>query len=322
MILDLGRNSRSAQLTWARLALAVFTLALALPGLAGAGAGGLQPGDLLASTGNSSGGDVYLVDPASGSGVPTCSVGAFGSMTEIEFRADGVLFGTTGGGNASLVTIDPESCAETLVGNHPPGAINGLEFIGDVLYGSFFDVGDLKATPEGFSATSLVIVDTTDASLTVIDPLPFDPVRGLAWDPETSTLYGVGRQLQFVGVGDILFTVDPGTGATTTIGPTGFSLGGIEFGPDGVLYGGDTGAPGVGEGGGGARIYAIDTTTGQATPIGAGTGANAISGLAFVPEGGGPSVLEIPALDGLGLGALALLLAALAIFALRARAAR
>jgi hypothetical protein len=282
-----------------------------------AGAGVVpQPGELLVSTGSADFGNVYQVDTASGAGTQHCTVGDFGPMTEIEFRDDGVLFGTTGGGSSALVIIDPSSCDETLVGNHPVGSLNGLEFVGGVLYGAFFEP-DKQVSPDGVSPTSLVIVDTTDASLTTIDSLPYNPVRGLAWDAATSTLYGVGAPAQNLGFGDTLFTIDPGTGAASAIGPTGWQIGGIEFGPDGVLYGGAVTGLNETVVGGSAPLLTLDTATGVATPVGSGTGANAISGLAFVPGGQGPSVLEVPALGEIGALALTLLLGGCAFVALR-----
>jgi hypothetical protein len=294
------------------LALSTITfLALA----AAAAAQPVAPGELLGSTGSSSN-SLISIDPTTGAGTLRCALGTQGPVTEIEFRADGVLFGTTGGGSRQVITIDPDGCAETLVGQHDPVAVNGLEFVGDVLYGSFYAGGG----NEGIPPTYLVVVNQTTGALAIIGAMGYSPVRGLAYDAGTATMYGVGSVPIDPNEGqpgsDELFTVDLTTGATTPIGPTGIPLGGLELGPDGVLYGGSTGIPG--EGGGGAPLVAVNRTTGLATPIGSGTGQPAISGLAFAPAGApAPSVLEIPTVSEVGLVLLAALLAGAALLVLR-----
>ncbi|HEX4953936.1 MAG TPA: IPTL-CTERM sorting domain-containing protein [Thermoanaerobaculia bacterium] len=277
----------------------------------------VEPGDLLGSTGNV-GGSLIDLDPATGAGSFRSNLGAFGPVTEIEFRDDGTLFASTGQGESSLITIDPETGVETLVGVHDFGSLNGLEFVGDTLYGSFFEAGAPGDDGEGSGGVFLVTVDTATAALTPIGPsLPYDPVRGLAYDPQTGTMYGVGTPMQIPeGGGDSLFTIDLGTGATTEIGATGFSVGGLELGPDGVLYGGESSPP-RGEGVPSARLLQINTATGAGTAIG-GTGFPAISGLTF-GVGQQPSALEVPALDAAGLVILAALLGVAGFLALARR---
>ncbi len=313
---------------------------LALP--ASGWAGGPQPGDLLGSTGQI-GGSLIDVDPGTGAGTLIGSLGSLGPVTEIEFRADGVLFGATGGGSANLIVIDPATGGETLVGNHgQSGATNGLEFVGATLYGSFFASGGPAQGGDGLPETLLVTIDPTDASLTVIGTITgFFPVRGLAYDEAAGTMYGIGTPALAPpppatapeGLNDVLFTVDLATGAPTVVGPTGQSLGSLEFGPDGTLYAGEVlaataqGADGWGAAGergdgglgAGGRLFTLDPATGAATAVGP-TGFSVISGLSFVPAGGtepGPSVLEIPSLSRFGLLLLVGLLAAAGLFAVR-----
>ncbi|QQR74574.1 MAG: IPTL-CTERM sorting domain-containing protein [Holophagales bacterium] len=276
----------------------------------------VAPGSLLGSTGNQ-GNSLISIDPGTGGGTPRCALGSLGPVTEIEYRADGALFGATGQGSANIIQINPDGCAETLVGHHDPGAVNGLEFVGNVLYGAFFSTGG----GEGIPPTYLVTVNQTTGALAILGAMGYSPVRGLAWDAGTGTMYGVGSTTTLppdgVSGSDELFTVDLATGATTPIGPTGIPLGGIELGPDGVLYGGASSAPG--EGGGGAPLVAVSRTTGLATPIGSGTGAPALSGLAFAPAGPAPSVLEIPTVSEVGLALLTALLGGAAVALLRRR---
>lgn len=302
------------------------------------------PGTLLGSTGQI-GGSLIEIDPATGAGVLVGSLGSFGPVTEIEFRGDGVLFGSTGGGSSNVIVIDPATGDETLVGQHDLfGSLNGLEFVDTTLYGALFaPPGPPPVPPAGDGGPPdnlLVTVDTADASLTVIGPITgFSPVRGLAYDAATGTMYGVGVPVAAAGepdapegISDVLFTVDLATGTPTPIGPLGEFVGALEFGPDGTLYAGEVlpvgaatdGADGWGsgtvpEGGGGGRLFTIDPATGDATPVGP-TGFPTVSGLSFVPGGGtdpGTSVLEIPSLSGLGLLLLAGLLAAAGLIAVR-----
>lgn len=291
-------------------------LLLAAAGAAVAGPPPVEPGELLGSTGNA-GNSLISIDPVTGAGTLRFAIGSFGPVTEIEHRSDGVLFGSTGGGSSNIITIDPDTGVETLVGMHAFGAVNGLEFVGDTLYGAY--IGK-------FPGSALVIVDQTDGSLTPVAMIDgYAPVRGLAYDPDTGTMYGVGSPIVAGGVpggGDELFTVDLADGAATPIGPTGFIiLGGLEFGSNGVLYGGiaiaggqqPEGPPGGADG----DLVTVSTTTGAATPVGP-TGSSAISGLSFVPGvDQGPSVLEIPTASGLGLALLALALAAGGLLAIR-----
>lgn len=303
------------------------TLALALPAAARAGnPPPIEAGDLIGSTGGV-GLSIIDIDPGTGAGNLRFNVTG-PPVSGLEFRADGVLFATQGGAGSSLITIDPNTGAETLVGMHTFGAVTGLQFIDDTLYGAF--VG----APQGFPEPpySLVTIDQTDGSLTPIGTMPdYFPIRGLAYDVNTATLYGIGIPVPQQpsatapeGFSDHLFTVNPATAATTDIGPTGFFLGGLEFGPDGLLYAGEEGGGKPGDGAdwtspggrevvGVAQLVTIDTGTGLGTAVGS-TGFPAISALAFYPDVAGPepepSVLEIPTLSWLGLALLVVLLAA------------
>lgn len=301
--------------TFAVFAILVVALGLAAAPVAHAG-GTLAPGDLLGSTGGL-GGSLVNIDPLTGASTLQASVGTLGPVTDIVFRDDGVMFGTTGGGASNVIIIDPETGAETLVGQHPFGAVTSLAFADGVLYGGFFFAG--QPPTEGFPPSSLVIVDQTDGSLTMVGELFYNPVRGLAYDASTGTMYGVGTPTQPPGEGlnDVLFTVDLMTAATTEIGDTGFLLGGLRFGPDGILYSGQVQfGGGGGEGGFDANLVQINPATGAGTVIGP-TGTEGISGLAFVPGGGPGSTVAVPTLSHLGLGLLAVLLVFAGLVVLR-----
>lgn len=289
---------------------AALGMTLFLAGLGTLKAQPVVPGELLGSTGNQ-GASLITIDPDTGASSVRCALGTLGPVTEIEYRADGTLFGSTGGGTANIISIDPTDCGETLVGQHAAGAVNGLEFVGGTLYGAYF------ATPkgEGPPLTYLVTVDLSDGSLTNVGEITgFSPVRGMAYDAETQTLYAVGGPVQALGTGDALLSIDLGTGQPTAIGSIGLPMASLEFGPDGVLYAGADG-PQPTSPTGGAPLYSVDVATGQATLIGV-TGASGLSGLAFVPGGQDP-IVAIPTLSGAGIALLALALVAAAFVALR-----
>lgn len=295
--------------------LALTALGLSLPAVAGIPST-LEPGDLLGSTGNL--GTLVEIDPATGASSTRCSLGSLGPVTEIVYGPDGTLYGTTGGGGASLITIDPDTCAETLIGQHSFGSINGLAFVGGTLYGTYFappEGGPLQG--EGPPPTFLVTLDLGTGQETVIGQLGSAPWRGLAYDASSDQLFAaaiVGPAV--VGGGDTLMLVDPTDASTTLIGSVGFEVGGMRFDDRGTLYGAvpmvDTATTGTG-----VELITIDLATGVGTPVGA-TNEDALSGLAFVPAlGGGPSPLEIPALGSIGAGALLLLLGLSGLVALR-----
>ena len=305
-----------------RSALALVAGALTL---AGAALAQPAPGTLLGSTG-SQGNSLISVDTATGTGAFLCELGTYGPVTEIRHRADGVLFATTGQGLSNLITIDAGTCTEALVGQHQYGAVNALAFAGGTLYGAFFVPPSGPPTEGEAPPIYLVTVDTTTAQLTQIGLLPYERVRGMAYDPATATMYGVGTPLLQPpppGEGEVpdeLFTIDLTNADTREIGSTGFSLGALEIGADGTLYGGEAVAL-PNEGTTGARLFTLDTATGAATAVGF-TDFPAVSGLSFVPggtPGPGPSVLEIPTLGPAGLAGLGLLLAGGAVALLRRR---
>ena len=179
-----------------------------------------------------------------------------------------MLFGSTGTGTSEIVTIDPLTGLATSIGTHPFGAVNGLDFnSGGDLLGSFLNPG---------TSTDLVIVNqTTGGFSSVIGPIfTAEVVTGLTFN-SGGILYGVAH-LTGGPQPSSLYTIDPATGLPTLVGPIGFDkVGAIEFGADGVLYGG----VGSGVTNAGALI-SINPSTGAGTLIGP-TGFPAISGLSF-----------------------------------------
>lgn len=211
---------------------------------------------------------------------------AYDSSTDTLYGSDLLPFSN----DPRLVEIDPATAAVTPVGFFPGAAtrVAGLAYdsLDDVLYGS--NQGD----------DTLVIVDRTDASLTVVGPLG-SSLSGLAFDPATDTLYGID--------GLSLWIVDQATAALTLVGPHAiagaFSLG-LDFETDSArLF-----ATNVVFASNADALYEIDTATGLATTIGP-TGGPGLGGLASIPSPEEPpSVLEIPTLGTVGLALLVLLL--------------
>ncbi len=152
------------------------------------------------------------------------------------------------------------------------GSWHALEFVDGTLYGVYF-------TQSG------------DSNFATLDPATGEPtdianfslgvqvnVTGLAWDG--AVLYAItnggAAQQGSPQNPSVLYQIDPLSGATAEIGPTGMRAGGMAFGPDGQLYAGGTG-PNRGE------IWRLDTFTGAgvllgATGFGQGQG-NGIGGL-------------------------------------------
>ena len=149
------------------------------------------------------------------------------------------------------------------MGTHTSGAVNGLEFVGSTLYGTFIPFGVANRQ-------NLVTVDQTTGALTFIGPTGFTNIGGLAFDARSRTMYGVARS--------DLITIDLATGEGTLVGPTGFgAVSALEFGPNGILYGGIGGASADA-----GSLISIDPATGVGTLIGP-TGFPSLDGLAFVP---------------------------------------
>ncbi|MGH7724147.1 MAG: hypothetical protein ACREOU_01835 [Candidatus Eiseniibacteriota bacterium] len=142
----------------------------------------------------------------------------------------------------------------------------GLEVVGSQLYGT----GHTGPCAPSF----LAIIDPNSGLVTPLGTTGFGPITGLAYDDTGGDLYG----LTGCATGNsLLVRIDRVTGAGTPVGGgTGFEGGSLEFGEDGVLYGG-----GSNENGG--RFYRIDTTTGAGTLIGP-SGFPNLTGLTLVPK--------------------------------------
>jgi len=225
-----------------------------------------SPGTLFGSTaGNET---LVMIDPSTGNATPVGSTAGFGGITEVEFRKDGVLFGSTGGGSSNIIVINILTGEPTLLGQHIGGAVNGMEFSpGGTLFGTFITAPN--------TSSSFVSIDQTSGALTFIGTTGLDNIGGLAFDSD-GILYGVTSGSS----GGDLVTIDTLTGAASLVGFSGFlSVGSLEFSPNGVLYAGlgqnDPTNPG--------SLITIDEKTGIGTLVGA-SGFSTLSGLSFYPD--------------------------------------
>lgn len=224
-------------------------------------------GDLVGTTGQALN-QLIGIDETSGAAVLRHQLGQFNLVTEVEFRSDGTLFGATGNNSANIITINPQTGQESLVGNFGSGLVMGLEFVGGVLYGSF------ETLPTA-TASDLVIVDQSTGALTTVGSTGFQLVEGLAYDAQSGIMYGVTSGSS----GGDLIIVDLATGAGSLVGATGFTdVAALEF-HRGTLFGGIDMGSGNPDGG---KLITIDTNSGAGTSVGQ-TRWAAINGLAFVP---------------------------------------
>ena len=262
----------------------------------------LETGDLLASTGALDG---LLMRVDRETGIVTDfrgPLGQYGEVFDIEFRDDGVLFGTAinlneGDGATitagTIITIDPNSGLETWVGTLESGSVIALEFGGDPvsLYGIYLASEDADS--------QLGIIDQWTGTLTFVEVggghTGYKRVDGLAYDSRTGTMYGIGAGSDGID----LITIDLATGLAKKVGPTGSKIQilAIEFGPDGNLYG--VTAPFKSENSTlVANLVTIDTLHGTATATASlvvGSSFTKVNGLTFKPgwepQSGGSKII-------------------------------
>ncbi len=146
----------------------------------------------------------------------------------------------------------------------------GMEWVGSTLYAT-------AITGPGGGSTLRTLNPFTGTS-TIIGSTGFGPISGLAYDESSGILYGITG-----GATGNLLRINLTTGAATLVGPTGFQAGSLEFGPDGLLYGGGTGLDE-------SKLFRINPATGTSVLVGMTgigvVGAGDITGLALVSTSG------------------------------------
>jgi hypothetical protein len=180
----------------------------------------------------------------------------------------GVLFNST---NAPLVQIDATTGATSVVGLSGFGGLNSLSADSN---GRLFAAGGLN---------QLVELNTTTGVGTAVGTLNMGAespdIRALAFST-SGTLYAIQNTgNSSTTTIDELWTIDVTTGQTTFVGPTNRTgIQGMDFAPDGTLYGWDVGVT--------VGLVTINPVTGAARDVnGAVGGSTGIQTLAFSPEG-------------------------------------
>lgn len=131
------------------------------------------------------------------------------------------------------------------------------------------NLGTMYASNDKIDSDEMATIDLETGAALVFGNVGYPSVRGLAWDPNTLSLYGsdIAR--------DELIAIDPFTGEGTTIGSLGFGeVEGLAFDPaTNTLYGADDASN---------QLITIDTATGAGTAVGGfGPGMDQILGLTF-----------------------------------------
>ncbi len=217
-------------------------------------------------------GQLFTVNLATGAGTFWCNLPTYpdNGATEIELQDVGGLGWVQGAdgvfvGQSFSVSVNVTGCRS--VGPVLPTsfALNGLEWVSGVLFGT--------GIPNTCQPSELLTLDPATGSTTVIGPTGKGPIAGLAWDAASHVMYGVTGCWQTYGTSELV-TIDLMTGAAGTVGNTGVYLGGLEFGPDGILYAGGNNRDG-------GKLYRIDTATGAAMLVGP-TGFSNVTGLSLL----------------------------------------
>ncbi len=184
--------------------------------------------------------------------------------------ADLVLSGTHLFGGQSLMTVDPLTGAETLVGTVQLQGGGTVTIAGGALA---YDALTDRLYANGYDASSTSVlcrIDPSTAVATLIGPsgaLHNLSLGGLAFDPVSRVLYGTGTETGASVQGTFLYAVDTLTGAATPIGHTGapgtylHSLGCDPV--TGVLYG-----QGYRSFNSRSSLFTVDKGTGAATFVG------------------------------------------------------
>ncbi|HEU4402363.1 MAG TPA: hypothetical protein VFT43_09675, partial [Candidatus Polarisedimenticolia bacterium] len=132
---------------------------------------------------------------------------------------------------------------------------------------------------DGLLTSRLATLDKTTGLATSINTLGLIDARAMAFD-SAGVLYVAGHT-STTSTTDSLYIVNPATAAKTAVGPIGFFLAGIDFAPDGTLYGivlrnfNITGSPNGG-------LVRLSKTTGAGTLLFT-TGRQNQAGIRFAP---------------------------------------
>ena len=203
-----------------------------------------------------------------------------GTIAPLALPRPGLYFGDGHFGFEDyLLRLDTDPVLYLDVGPLGITSLTGLAYAPTL--GLMYGVNDAPGSDE------MVTVDLATGAATVFGNVGFTSIQALAFDSQTSSLYGADL------VTGQLVHIDPFTGVGTGVGPMGFAnVQGMAFDPHtNTLYGSDTATD---------QLIRIDTGTGAGTAIGPfGAGPDDIKALTFDPV---TSVLYGMTNDGVGGG--------------------
>lgn len=223
---------------------------------------------------------LYSVDLTTATAIPIGSTGVpvsvLGGLEGLAISPSGALFGTDVRG--FLYSISTTTGLATPIGDTRLGNIEGLDFNGSTLLGTNFN-----------NPTTFYAINTNNAAVTPL--VTTNPAQGVmramaVQDPTTAL--SISDSPTFWS----LISTDLTSGATTVLGTITPFFGGMDFGPDGVLYGLTSNPAG--------NEYLINPSNGALSLVG-NTGNQIWLGLAISP------IPEPPAIVGAGLGGLTLI---------------
>lgn len=209
---------------------------------------------------NGDNGDVFTIDQATGVathvGTLTDAMGAHvpATIAGLAFDGDGDLFGSFGGGDGRIVSIELSTMTFTILGDPAGGSISDIAFRPrSVMIG---------LNPVTDSDTNLVAVQTEPFTRADLGAFGMPSLSGLDHQPATGVLFASGGNTD----GGNLYTIDTETASAGLVGPTGFpNVPGLAFGLDGKLFGAaHVSGPTLNANG----LILIDCITGTATAIG------------------------------------------------------
>lgn len=151
---------------------------------------------------------LYAIDPSTGAATLIGSTGVF--LNAMQFSSDGTLYAA---GGAPGCGPPPASTAcntlytiNTLTGTATPVGTGTYNSSGDLEFASSFFL-----TSATSSTDQLFTVDPTNGVGTLVGDIGYAQVYGLAYVPETGTLYG------FNDVGNNIISINTTTGAGTVV---------------------------------------------------------------------------------------------------------